>query len=130
MRKLILAVRCWGSARRSLRSGRCWIPMLALAAAACPAATPPPASQPQRTPGSRESVQPFRVIAHRGASAYAPENTRPAFQRALELGVRHVELDIGDANRSAVRHPESLRPGLWSTAGSFRHGVTVPLLQR
>ena len=95
MPEVISEARCRGSARRSLRSGRCWLPMLALVAAACPAAIPPPASQPQRTPGSRESVQPFRVIAHRGASAYAPENTRPAFQRALELGVRHVELDIG-----------------------------------
>ena len=37
----------------------------------------------------------FQVIAHRGASAYAPENTRPAFQRAAQLGIRHVELDVG-----------------------------------
>lgn len=34
------------------------------------------------------------VIAHRGASADAPENTLPAFQRALELGVDGVELDV------------------------------------
>ena len=33
-------------------------------------------------------------IAHRGASAYAPENTFAAFDRALELDVSHVELDI------------------------------------
>jgi len=38
--------------------------------------------------------RPFRVIAHRGASAYAPENTLPAFFRALELGAREVELDV------------------------------------
>ena len=37
---------------------------------------------------------PFRVIAHRGASAYAPENTLPAFERALELGASEVELDV------------------------------------
>jgi glycerophosphoryl diester phosphodiesterase len=37
---------------------------------------------------------PFHVIAHRGASAYAPENTLPAFERALELGARQVELDV------------------------------------
>lgn len=35
----------------------------------------------------------FRIIAHRGASAYAPENTLPAFQLALEMGVTEVELD-------------------------------------
>ncbi len=35
----------------------------------------------------------FRIIAHRGASAYAPENTRPAFDLALAMGVNEVELD-------------------------------------
>jgi glycerophosphoryl diester phosphodiesterase len=34
------------------------------------------------------------VIAHRGASSYAPENTLAAFDLAIELGVRHVELDV------------------------------------
>jgi glycerophosphoryl diester phosphodiesterase len=36
----------------------------------------------------------FHVIAHRGVSADAPENTLPAFARALELGVAEVELDV------------------------------------
>ncbi len=36
----------------------------------------------------------FRVIAHRGASAHAPENTLPAFERALDLGAHEVELDV------------------------------------
>jgi len=34
------------------------------------------------------------VIAHRGASAYAPENTMPAFEKALELGAEGIELDV------------------------------------
>ena len=34
------------------------------------------------------------VIAHRGASAELPENTLPAFERAVELGVDFVELDV------------------------------------
>jgi glycerophosphoryl diester phosphodiesterase len=38
--------------------------------------------------------RPFQIIAHRGASAYAPENTLPAFRRALELGAAEVELDV------------------------------------
>ncbi len=38
--------------------------------------------------------RPFHVIAHRGASAYAPENTLPAFRRALVLGAFEVELDV------------------------------------
>jgi len=33
-------------------------------------------------------------IAHRGASALAPENTLPAFELALQLGVNEVELDV------------------------------------
>lgn len=37
---------------------------------------------------------PFRVIAHRGASAYAPENTLAAFDRALLQGACEVELDV------------------------------------
>ena len=38
--------------------------------------------------------RPFHVIAHRGASAEAPENTLPAFERALAVGVVEVELDV------------------------------------
>jgi len=34
------------------------------------------------------------VIAHRGASKQAPENTMAAFRRALELGVGGIELDV------------------------------------
>lgn len=34
------------------------------------------------------------IWAHRGASAYAPENTLPAFQLALEQGADGVELDV------------------------------------
>ena len=36
----------------------------------------------------------FMNIAHRGASAYAPENTFAAFDKALELGASHVEFDL------------------------------------
>lgn len=32
--------------------------------------------------------------AHRGASAYAPENTLPAFEEAVRLGADGVELDV------------------------------------
>lgn len=34
------------------------------------------------------------VIAHRGASAYAPENTLAAFLKAKQLGIRWVEFDV------------------------------------
>ncbi|MFX1579153.1 MAG: glycerophosphodiester phosphodiesterase [Promethearchaeota archaeon] len=34
------------------------------------------------------------VIAHKGASAYAPENTLLSFRRAYELGAQMIELDV------------------------------------
>ncbi len=36
----------------------------------------------------------FRIIAHRGASGYAPENTVAAFTLARKMGAREVELDV------------------------------------
>ena len=36
----------------------------------------------------------FRIIAHRGASAHAPENTLTAFDAAVQLGATEVELDV------------------------------------
>ena len=36
----------------------------------------------------------MRIIAHRGASAEAPENTLASFRRALALGVERIELDV------------------------------------
>lgn len=41
------------------------------------------------------SVPPaFRIIAHRGASAYVPENTLAAFQLAQAMGVTEIETDV------------------------------------
>src|ERR1700683_2808619 len=34
------------------------------------------------------------IIAHRGASGHAPENTMAAFQRAVELGAPFIETDL------------------------------------
>jgi glycerophosphoryl diester phosphodiesterase len=35
-----------------------------------------------------------RVFGHRGAMGYAPENTFASFERAIELGVDAIELDV------------------------------------
>ncbi|KTD19018.1 glycerophosphodiester phosphodiesterase [Legionella jordanis] len=37
---------------------------------------------------------PEKIIGHRGASAYAPENTLLAFDRALALGCHFLEFDV------------------------------------
>lgn len=39
-------------------------------------------------------VAPFALVAHRGNALEFPENTLAAFESALQLGVRHVELDV------------------------------------
>ena len=38
--------------------------------------------------------KPFTVIAHRGARGHAPENTLAAFDKAIELGAKWIELDV------------------------------------
>jgi len=54
------------------------------------------------------------VIAHRGASFDFPENTVPAFERAIEVGAGYVEFDVH--NDLSVTHD---RP---------KRGVTYPTL--
>ncbi len=39
-------------------------------------------------------MKPFEIVAHRGIAVDYPENTIPAFQKAIELGADAVELDV------------------------------------
>ncbi|WP_320772758.1 glycerophosphodiester phosphodiesterase family protein [Streptomyces sp. CRN 30] len=66
-----------------------------------------PASRAQ---ASHEGAGPV-VIAHRGASAYAPENTLAAVDKAAELGIDWVENDVQRTRDGelVVIHDESLR---------------------
>ena len=50
------------------------------------------------------------VIAHRGASAYAPENTLAAFIKAAQLGIKWVEFDVmlAASGEPIVFHDETL----------------------
>jgi glycerophosphoryl diester phosphodiesterase len=44
----------------------------------------------------------FEIIAHRGASAYAPENTLAAFKKAIEIGATMLELDVHQTKDSQL----------------------------
>jgi glycerophosphoryl diester phosphodiesterase len=52
-----------------------------------------------------------KVIAHRGFSGIAPENTLIAFQKALDLGVDYIELDVHQTkdNVIVVIHDEDIQ---------------------
>jgi glycerophosphoryl diester phosphodiesterase len=57
-----------------------------------------------------QTTLPFLVIAHRGASSYAPENTVAAYDLALEMEVRHIELDVEltSDNQVVVIHDDTV----------------------
>jgi glycerophosphoryl diester phosphodiesterase len=44
--------------------------------------------------GSSGGTQSVWVVAHRGASGHAPENTLASFRKAVELGARFIETDL------------------------------------
>lgn len=52
-----------------------------------------------------------QIIAHRGASAYAPENTMASFNKAFSLGSRFVEFDVmlSADGYPFIFHDESLK---------------------
>jgi glycerophosphoryl diester phosphodiesterase len=54
----------------------------------------------------------FDLQGHRGARGLAPENTLPAFARAIQIGVATLELDVGVAADGAivVAHDRRLNP--------------------
>lgn len=62
-----------------------------------------------------------RIIAHRGASQVAPENTIAAFRKALEQGVNWVEFDVsllGD--ETPVIHHDDLLDRCTTGTGALR----------
>jgi glycerophosphoryl diester phosphodiesterase len=61
----------------------------------------------------------FDLQGHRGARGLAPENTLPAFERALDLGVTTLELDVGLTADGVlvVTHDPALNPAITRDAG-------------
>jgi Glycerophosphoryl diester phosphodiesterase len=71
------------------------------------------------------------VIAHRGASHDLPENTLPAFERAIEVGADYIEFDVH--NDLSVTHDRPKRGVVYPTLAEVldlcrgRIGVMVEL---
>jgi glycerophosphoryl diester phosphodiesterase len=80
------------------------------------------------------------VQGHRGTRGHLPENTLPAFARALEMGVTTLELDTGVTKDGVVvvHHDRRLNPdvargpdGKWVSApGPTVYSLTYAELQR
>jgi glycerophosphoryl diester phosphodiesterase len=53
----------------------------------------------------------MQLIAHRGASGYAPENTMASFRLALEMGAKAIELDVHQTRdgQIVVAHDEDMK---------------------
>jgi glycerophosphoryl diester phosphodiesterase len=64
-------------------------------------------------------AQAFDLQGHRGARGLAPENTLPAFERALALGVTTLELDIAITRDGVpvIHHDRTLNPDITRDAG-------------
>ena len=86
------------------------------------------------------SVHALDLQGHRGARGHAPENTLPAFQLALSMGVTTLELDVGVTRDAVVviHHDRGLNPdiargpdGQWLTLpGPLIKDATFEQLQR
>jgi glycerophosphoryl diester phosphodiesterase len=79
------------------------------------------------------------VQGHRGARGHLPENTLPAFARALEIGVDTLELDVGVTRDGVVvvHHDRGLNPdiargpdGKWVSRATPINHLTYAELQR
>ena len=85
------------------------------------------------------TAQALDLQGHRGARGLVPENTLPAFQRALDLGVTTLELDVGVTRDGVlvIHHDATLNPDLTRDAsgrfleqrGPAIHAMTWAQLQ-
>lgn len=88
------------------------------------------AHKPVRPSFYNQPVDGFAVIAHRGASFYAPENTMAAFEKAVEMRADMIELDITltKDGEIVILHDEDLKR---TTNGSgIAHRMPLKELQK
>lgn len=86
------------------------------------------------------AAQAIDLQGHRGARGLLPENTLPSFQRALELGVTTLELDVGMTKDGVlvIHHDQTLNPDITRDAegrflegrGPAIHALTFQALQQ
>ncbi|QSX29486.1 glycerophosphodiester phosphodiesterase [Shewanella cyperi] len=67
------------------------------------------------------------IFAHRGASGYAPENTLAAMEKALELGVEAIELDIHAVEGELMVFHDRRLEGKSDGKGFIRHKTLAEL---
>ncbi|UPK74468.1 hypothetical protein MU582_18830 [Nocardioidaceae bacterium SCSIO 66511] len=84
---------------------------LPLASAEVSATATPDRSTVEQSREDAARAQPSKVIAHRGASAVAPENTMVSFRKAIKRGADWIEMDVQRTKdgRLVVFHDSSLR---------------------
>ena len=79
---------------------------------------------------SSMTAQAIEIQGHRGARGLLPENTIPAFERAIELGVDVLELDLGMSRDGVpvVHHDRGLNPDRTRDAAGTWIAPPVPLI--
>lgn len=75
------------------------------------------------------SMKPPLLVAHRGASGYAPENTMAAFRLALEMKVDGIELDVHMARDGSIVVIHDLTVDRTSNGRGRVGAMTLPELQ-
>ena len=75
---------------------------------------------PSSARGLYSGLREFLIIAHRGASGYAPENTLAAFAKALAVGANVIEVDIRQSKDGHLRPDGSG----WNRNGLSRRAPT------
>jgi glycerophosphoryl diester phosphodiesterase len=89
-----------------------FVPAILLMASSC--ATSEKSSPPIDVEQTAKKID---IIGHRGAAGLVPENTLSAFQRACEIGVDAIELDVllTADNTIIVHHDYGLKPEITRT---------------
>lgn len=72
----------------------------------------------------------MKIIAHRGASTYAPENTLPAFSKAVEQNADAIELDVRLSKDGVPVICHDATINRTSTGKGYVHQLTVSQLKK